>query len=75
LRFENALTAPPALAGALCWDGGGHEWTTVCSGPVKQLHSDAERLGARVINQSAVSLDEIFLARSGATGGHIAEES
>jgi len=63
------------LAGALSWDGGGYEWTMVCEGPVKQLHTAVEELGARIINQAAVSLDEIFLARSAANGGHIAEES
>ena len=75
LRFENPLAAPPPLAGALSWDGGGYEWTTVCQGPVRQLHTAVEELGARIINQAAVSLDEIFLARSGANGGNIAEES
>jgi ABC-2 type transport system ATP-binding protein len=75
LRFENPLNSPPPLTGALCWDGGGYEWTTVCEGPVKQLHTAVEQLGARIINQAAVSLDEIFLARSGAPSGSLAEES
>src|SRR4029077_2890618 len=69
LRFENPRSAPPPLAGALSWDGGGYEWTTVCTGPVKQLHTAAEELGARIVNQSSVSLDEIFIARSGVTNG------
>ncbi len=74
LRFENPRIAPPALCGALSWDGAGQEWTAVCSGEVQRLRSAAEELGAHVINQSGVSLDEIFLARSGAAGTPQPEE-
>ena len=65
LRFENPQTAPPYLAGALSWDGWGCEWTAVCAGQTDRLNKAVEKLGARVVSQAGVSLDEIFLARTG----------
>lgn len=69
LRFENPQITPPYLAGALSWDGAGCEWTTVCSGHANRLHDAVEKIGARIVAQTGVSLDEIFLARSGAASG------
>jgi ABC-type multidrug transport system ATPase subunit len=70
LHFDSPRTNPPPLAGALSWDGGGCEWTTVCTGGAKHLHTAVQELGARIINQTPVSLDEIFIARSGAINGN-----
>jgi ABC-2 type transport system ATP-binding protein len=66
LRFESPQAAPPPLAGALAWDGGGCEWTAVCAGQANHLQSAAAAMGARVVERVPVSLDEIFIARSGA---------
>lgn len=66
LHFSNPQPAAPSLTGALAWDGAGTEWTAVCAGRVEQFREGAAAIGARVIEQSPVSLDEIFLARSGA---------
>ena len=33
LRFPEARTQPPALAGVMAWQGEGHEWTAVCTCP------------------------------------------
>jgi ABC-2 type transport system ATP-binding protein len=65
LRFEQPRPTPPLLAGALTWDGSGQEWTAVCAGPTNRLCEAAQQLGARVVAQAGVSLDEIFLARTG----------
>jgi ABC-2 type transport system ATP-binding protein len=65
LQFSDPQPAPPALTGALAWDGGGCEWTAVCSGRAEQLREGAAAIGARVVQQSTMSLDEIFIARSG----------
>jgi ABC-2 type transport system ATP-binding protein len=70
LQFENPRTSPPPLSGVLAWDGSGCEWTAVCTGGAKHLHTAVEELGARIVNQTSVSLDEIFIARSGATSGN-----
>jgi ABC-2 type transport system ATP-binding protein len=69
LQFASPQAKPPLLAGALAWDGSGCEWTAVCAGPPKQLQSAAAAVGARIVEQAGLSLDEIFIARSGAQNG------
>lgn len=66
LQFSDPRSAPPSLSGALAWDGGGCEWTAVCSGRIEQFRDGAAAIGARIVQQSGVSLDEIFIARSSA---------
>jgi ABC-2 type transport system ATP-binding protein len=70
LQFEEPRATAPKLKGALTWDGGGREWSTVFAGPIDDAAEIARGLGARLVEQSALSLDEIFVARatSGATG-------
>lgn len=63
LRFEHALARAPALVGALATQGAGAEWTYVCSGESVQLRHAAESLGARVVGDTALTLDEIFISR------------
>ena len=69
LEFSDPQLKPPTMNGALAWDGGGREWTAVCSGRVEQFRESAVAIGARVVQQSGVSLDEIFIARSGNKNG------
>lgn len=63
LRFGQALERPPQLVGALSQVGGGSEWTYVCSGESGQLRRAAEALGATVVADDALSLDEIFVSQ------------
>ena len=65
LRFEESQPSPPCLTGALSWEGHGREWTVVCAGPTPRIRTAAEQLGAEIIAQMPVSLDEIFIAHSG----------
>lgn len=65
LRFDGPLTAPPALHGALHWDGQGREWAAIVSGPLDSFLVAASALGAVVVEHRPLSLDEIFLARVG----------
>jgi ABC-2 type transport system ATP-binding protein len=65
LRFAEARPGPPALAGALSWQGEGHEWTAVCNGRLAELQAAAAAAGARVVDKGVPSLDEIFVARVG----------
>jgi ABC-2 type transport system ATP-binding protein len=74
LRFPEPRPAPPALAGALAWEGSGREWTAVCAGPPGGLRAEAEGAGGRVVEEHAVRLDEIFVARAGAAPAATAEE-
>lgn len=65
LRFPEARPQPPALTGALAWEGHGAEWAAVCSGPLDDLRNAAAACGAQVVGQRVPSLDEIFVARVG----------
>jgi ABC-2 type transport system ATP-binding protein len=66
LHFAEARLRPPALAGALTWQGHGREWTAVCSGQLGDLQEAAAALGARVVDRGRPSLDEILVAQVGA---------
>lgn len=63
LRFGQPLDRPPALVGTISCAGQGSEWTYVCSGEGEQLRRAAEAVGATVVDEAALSLDEIFVSR------------
>jgi ABC-2 type transport system ATP-binding protein len=63
LRFEEPRASAPSLVGSLSSSGGGSEWTYVCGGESSQLRRAAEALGATVVEESSLSLDEVFLNR------------
>lgn len=63
LRFSQVMVQPPGLVGALSCNGDGAEWTYVCNGEAEQLRRAAEALGASVVDDSALTLDEIFISR------------
>ncbi|WP_010585030.1 ABC transporter ATP-binding protein [Schlesneria paludicola] len=63
LRFAHPVETAPILAGALTSSGRGHEWTYICSGERSDLMVAASSLGASVIEDATMSLDEIFVAR------------
>ena len=67
LRFGQPLDRPPQLVGALSYEGRGAEWTYICSGEVGQLRRAAEAIGATVVDDAALTLDEIFVSRIDAT--------
>jgi ABC-2 type transport system ATP-binding protein len=63
LRFSQALAQPPSLVGTLSSEGSGIEWTYICSGESNQLRRAAEALGATVVDDAPLTLDEIFVSR------------
>jgi ABC-2 type transport system ATP-binding protein len=65
LRFEESRTAPPQLEGALAWEGSGREWTAIYAGRKADVISQTQALGAHIVDEHGLSLDEIFLARTG----------
>jgi ABC-2 type transport system ATP-binding protein len=65
LRFGDERRQPPALDGVLSWEGRGSLWTAVASGRLEALTLAASAVGAEVVEQKALSLDEIFLAQVG----------
>jgi ABC-2 type transport system ATP-binding protein len=73
LRFDEARSQPPRLAGVLYSEGFGRDWTTFCDSPVKLLASEAALLGARIVEEHEPSLDEIFVARVRSRGAALVE--
>ena len=65
VRFDTPQSRPPTIAGALAWKGTRHEWTAVCNGRLDALEAAAAEAGARIVDQRAPSLDEIFVAQVG----------
>jgi ABC-2 type transport system ATP-binding protein len=62
LRLDAPRESPPALVGALSCTGEGAEWTYLCTGDGEQLRRAAEAIGATVVHDAALSLDEIFVS-------------
>jgi ABC-2 type transport system ATP-binding protein len=62
LRFEKSLQKAPDLVGAVSKFGSGNEWTYVCCGQRDQLFQAAETLGGRIVDESSLTLDDIFVA-------------
>lgn len=65
LHFEIAPLQPPMVAGALSVMGSGKEWTVMCNGARNELPAIAAGLGARIVEEHAPSLNEIFVAHAG----------
>ena len=65
LRFETAQSKPPAITGALSVTGTGKEWTVMCNGARNELPAIAATLGARIVDEHAASLNDIFVAHAG----------
>ena len=63
LRFSQPTQQPPPLGGVLATAGGDAEWTYICSGSVAELRRTAAAAGATVVEDAALSLDEIFVSR------------
>jgi ABC-2 type transport system ATP-binding protein len=69
LHFESAQVKPPVIAGAFNVCGQGKEWTVMCNGARTELPAIAANLGARIVDEHAPSLNEIFVARAGSVAG------
>ncbi len=63
LRFGQSHDRPPSLVGTLSFEGQGAEWSYICSGESQQLRRAAEAIGATVVGDDALTLDEIFVSR------------
>src|SRR5581483_7981600 len=69
LRFPEPRPRPPALAGAIAWEGSGREWSAVWAGSAGGLRAAAEATGGAVVEEHDLGLNEIFVARAGAAAG------
>ena len=66
LYFDSPRETPPEMEGAIAWQGRGREWSTVYFGESQHFEAIAAGLGARVVDQGGLSLDDIFVAHVGA---------
>lgn len=65
LRFEKPQAQPPDVSGAIRVAGAGREWTVICDADKIHSAAMAQHLGAALVDDSAASLDEIFVAHAG----------
>ena len=63
LRFQQAPLQPPSLTGTLAFEGSGTEWTYVCGAETEQFREAAQSCGAQIVEESPLTLDEIFVTR------------
>lgn len=63
VRFEQPLDSPLKLDGALRCEGEGREWTVLCNGERASVEAQLTQLNGEIVDRSAPSLDEIFVAR------------
>jgi ABC-2 type transport system ATP-binding protein len=75
LQLDAPRSEAPTIPGTLVWDGGGRDWTALCTGRREHLDAAATLAGGRVVEYASPSLDEIFLARSGASSGRTPEDA
>jgi ABC-2 type transport system ATP-binding protein len=66
LRFETAQSKPPLIPGALSVSGAEKEWSLICNGARAELPAIVANLSARIVDEHAPSLNEIFVAHAGA---------
>ena len=64
LHFARPQPGPPAVSGAIRVDGAGREWTVICDAGKIHPAAMAQHLGATLVDDTAASLDEIFVAHA-----------
>ncbi len=64
-RFGSAPRAMPALEGCFNWQGGDRNWSACYKGNVEDAEKLTSRFDGQIIERSALSLNEIFLALVG----------
>lgn len=74
LRFERVQTMPPAVPAAIRVDGAGRDWTIICDAAKTHAGAMAQHLGATLVEDTAASLDEIFVAHATSTAVAVANE-
>lgn len=66
LIFDTPRSTAPDIEGSLGWTGCGREWSTTYFGPIGHLEATSAAFGARIVDRTSLSLDEIFVAQVGA---------
>ena len=63
VRFEQPLDSPLKIDSALRYEGEGREWTVLCNGEQAAVEAQLSELNGEIVDRSAPTLDEIFVAR------------
>ena len=66
LRFDMPQPQPPNVPGAIRIDGGAREWTVICDAARTYVPALADHLRAAIVDESAASVDDIFVAYASA---------
>jgi ABC-2 type transport system ATP-binding protein len=64
LRTADGAGGPPSFAGVLCCERKDSQWRAICAGNLDVIRKEATRQGFDVVETSAPTLDEIFMAHS-----------
>jgi ABC-2 type transport system ATP-binding protein len=63
-RFDTEADNLRHIDGILSWEGTGRERVAVCAGQREAIAAEAAKRGARLVDCSSLTLDEIFVARA-----------
>ncbi len=63
VRFQEPQPFLPQLTGMLMSSGSGREWKILCNGQKQQLEAELKKINGEILEQSAPTLEEIFVAR------------
>jgi ABC-2 type transport system ATP-binding protein len=63
VRFDSMPKTAPNLESSLWAAGNRAEWTFICNGNISEIRNQTQKIGGRIEEESALSLDEIFSAR------------
>jgi len=64
LHFEHPQADAPNVSGAIRVVGTGREWTVICDAGKIHTAAMAQHLGATIVDDTAATLDEIFVAHA-----------
>lgn len=76
LFYDQAPERPPVFDDALHCHGHGKEWTLTVNGQLDTVRDQAKQDGARIVEETTPSLEDIFIAHAGirAAGAQSAKE-
>jgi ABC-2 type transport system ATP-binding protein len=69
IRLDEPRPDAPPLDAAIAVEGSGRDWSALCEGDLPAIAVEAERIGGRVVDDRAVTLEEIFVARTRSHAG------
>lgn len=71
IHFPAPLETPPHIEGALRCYGVGKEWTIICNGKRDQVVQWVQNANATIVDESAASLEEIFVAQTKSSSARV----